>query len=437
MTDCIQEPLPFPRCKGRRVEARFSGGDITSNGGVLLLREADRRLGLTERVAKALTDPRRQASCVHDALSIVRQRVYGLALGYEDLNDHDELRRDLALQTAVDRDRVLASASTLCRFEHRAGRAEAVRLHEVLVEQFIASYPRPPKRLVLDFDATDDRVHGQQVGRFYHGYYDHYCFLPLYVFCGDRLLVSYLRPSKIDGAKHAWAILALLVKRLRVTWPKVKITFRGDSGFCRWRMLRWCERHGVDYLVGIARNKRLNALAQPLLRQAHHAFERSGEKQRLFDEFFYAAGTWDRRRRVIVKAEHTARGSNPRYVITNLRGSPQHLYDATYCARGDMENRIKEQQLHLFADRTSCHDWWPNQYRVLLSAFAYVLLNTIRRVALAGTELARAYVGTIRLKLLKIGAVVLRNTRRVQLLLSSAHPRQDLFFTAAARLKPG
>ena len=436
MTDCIQESLPFPRCKGRRVEARFSGGDITSNGGVLLLREADRRSGLTQRVAKSLTDPRRQASCVHDAVSIVRQRVYGLALGYEDLNDHDELRGDLALQTAVEKDRALASASTLCRFEHHAGRAEAVRLHEVLVEQFIASYERPPRRLILDFDATDDRVHGQQVGRFYHGYYDHYCFLPLYVFCGDRLLVSYLRESKIDGAKHAWAILALLVKRLRKTWPKVRITFRGDSGFCRWRMLTWCERHGVDYIVGIARNKRLNAQAQPLLIEAREAFERSGDKQRLFDEFHYAAKTWDRPRRVIVKAEHTARGSNPRYVVTNLRGSPQHLYDALYCARGDMENRIKEQQLHLFADRTSCHDWWPNQYRVLLSAFAYVLLNTIRRVALAGTELARAYVGTIRLKLLKIGAVVLRNTRRVQLLFSSAHPHQDLFFIAAARLKP-
>ncbi len=337
----------------------------------------------------------------------------------------------------MDRDRVLASASTLCRFEHCAGRAEAVRLHEVLVEQFIASYQRPPKRLVLDFDATDDRVHGQQAGRFYHGYYDHYyydhyCFLPLYVFCGDRLLVSYLRPSKIDGAKHAWAILALLVKRLRLTWPKVKITFRGGSGFCRWRMLRWCERRGVDYIVGIARNKRLNALAMPLLHQAHAAFEQSGDKQRLFDEFFYAAKIWDQPRRVIVKAEHTAGESNPRYVVTNLAGSPQHLYDAIYCARGDMENRIKEQQLHLFADRTSCHDWWPNQYRVLLSAFADVLLNTLRRIALA-----RAYVGTICLKLLKIGAVVLRNTRRVQLLLSSAHPHQDLFFTAAARLKPG
>ncbi len=437
MTDCIQERLPFPRCKGRRVEACFSGGDITSNGGVLLLRQADRMLGLTKRVAQALSDPRRLASCCHDALAIVRQRVYSLALGYEDLNDHDQLRRHLALQTAVEKDRVLASASTLCRFEKRAGREQAVRLHEVLLEQFIASYPRPPRRLVLDFDATDDRVHGQQERRFYHGYYDAYCFLPLYVFCGDRLLVSYLRPSKIDGAKHAWAVLALLVKRLRRAWPKVKIVFRGDSGFCRWRMLRWCERHGVGYIVGIARNKRLNALSKPLRNQAHDEFEQSGDKQRLFDEFFYAAQTWEKRRRVIVKAEHTARGSNPRYIVTNLAGSPQHLYDAVYCARGDMENRIKEQQLHLFADRTSCHQWWPNQYRVLLSALAYVLLNTIRRIALAGTELARAYVGTIRLKLLKIGAVVLRNTRRVQLLLSSAHPYQELFFLAAARLKPG
>ena len=437
MTDCNQQQHLFPTCKGRVVEARFSGGAITSNGGVLLLREADRRLGLTGRIAKALSDPRRKASCVHDALSMARQRVYSLALGYEDLNDHDGLRRDLALQTAVEKDQALASASTLCRFEQRAGRAEAVRLHEVLVEQFIASYKRPPKRLILDFDATDDRVHGMQDGRFYHGYYRHYCFLPLYVFCGDRLLVSYLRESRKDGAKHAWAVLALLVKRLRRVWPKVRITFRGDSGFCRWRMLRWCEENGVDYIVGIARNKRLAALAQPLLIEAKEAFAQSGDKQRLFDAFHYAAGSWDRSRRVIVKAEHTAKGSNPRYVVTNLRGAPQHLYDAIYCARGDMENRIKEQQLDLFADRTSCHAWWPNQYRVLLSAFAYVLLNTIRRVALAGTELARAYVGTIRLRLLKIGAVVLRNTRRIQLLLSSAHPDQELFFTAAARLKPG
>lgn len=437
MTDCNPQQLSFFRCKGRVVEALFEGGDITSNGGALLLRQADRRLGLTERVAKALCDPRRKASCIHDALSMVRQRVYGLALGHEDLNDHGELRRDLARQTAVDRDVALASAPTLCRFERRAGREEALRLHEVLMEQFMASHERAPRRLILDFDATDDRVHGRQAGRHYHGYYRHYCFLPLYVFCGDRLLAAYLRPGKSGAAKHAWAVLALLVKRLRKTWPKVKITFRGDSGFCRWRMLWWCERNGVDYIVGIARNNGLAALAKPLVIQAQDAYEDSGAKQRLFDAFFYAAGTWDKPRRVLVKAEHTAKGSNPRYVVTNLKGDPQLLYDTLYCARGDMENRIKEQQLHLFADRTSCHDWWPNQYRVLLSAMAYVLLDAIRRIALKGTELACAYVGTIRLKLLKIGAVVLRNTRRVRFLLSSAHPRQNLFFLATARLQPG
>ena len=229
----------------------------------------------------------------------------------------------------------------LCRFEKRADREEAVRLHEVLVEQFIDSYKRPPRRLILDFDATDDRVHGQQVGRFYHGYYDAYCFLPLYVFCGDRLLVSYLRPSKIDGAKHSWAVLALLVKRLRRAWPKVQIVFRGDSGFCRWWMQWWCERNNVGYIVGIARNKWLNVLSQPLRNQALRAYEDSGDKQRLFDEFFYAAGTWEKRRRVIIKAEHIARGSNPRYIVTNMAGSPRHLYDAVYCLRGEMENRIK------------------------------------------------------------------------------------------------
>ena len=226
----------------------------------------------------------------------------------------------MALQTAVQKDRVLASASTQCRIEKRADREQAVRLHEVLVEQFIDSYKRPPRRLILEFHATDDRVHGQQVGRFYHGYYDAYCFLPLYVFCGDRLLVSYLRPSKIDGAKHVWAVLALLVKRLRRAWPKVKIVFRGDSGLCRWRMLCWCERNNVGYIVGFDRNKRLNALSKPLRNQALRAYEDSGDKQHLFDEFFYAAGSWEKRRWVIVKAEYTARGSNPHYICDQLVG---------------------------------------------------------------------------------------------------------------------
>ena len=436
MTECTQESFDFPACKRRSVEARFDGGDITGDGGVLLLQQADRRLGLSQAVAHAITDSRRRASCLHDLPSLIRQRLYGLALGYEDLNDHQALRHDLALQTAVARDTPLASASTLCRWENQADRAAAVRLHEVLIEQFIASFRRAPKRLILDFDATDDAVHGQQVGRFFHGYYDHYCFLPLYVFCGKQLLVSYLRPSKIDGAKHAWAILALLVKRLRQTWPKVRILLRADSGFCRWKMLRWCERHDVDYLVGIARNDRLNAQAQSFLDAAEQHFHRTGHKQRRFHVMFYAAHSWDRRRRIIVKAEHTAQGSNPRYLVTNLKAEAQYLYDRLYCARGEMENRIKEQQLDLFADRTSCHAWWPNQFRLLLSSLAYTLLEAIRRLALDGTELANAYVGTIRLKLLKIGAVITRNTRRIRFLLSSAYPYQRWFAHVAARLQP-
>ena len=305
------------------------------------------------------------------------------------------------------------------------------------MDRFIASFPRPPRRLVLDFDVTDDPVHGMQEGRFFHGYYDHYCFLPLYVFCGDRLLAAWLRPGNSDGARHAWAILALLTKRLSRAWPQVKMFFRGDSGFCRRRLLPWCERNGVDYIVGIARNAALAKKAKPVLELSAMAHEASGKKVRVFDEFPYAAASWSRSRRVIVKAEHAARSANPRYVVTSLKGAPQWLYDRVYCARGDMENRINEQQLDLFADRTSCHAWWPNQYRLRLSPMAYVLLEAIRRIALAGGELANACVGTIRLKLLKIGAVVLRNTRRIRLLLSSSCPHQGLFQTAAARLQPG
>jgi hypothetical protein len=374
---------------------------------------------------------------VHDGLSLLRQRVYALALGYEDLNDHHTLRRDAAIQSAVDGDQVLASSSTLCRWENRADRQAAGRMHAVIVEQFIASFKKAPKKLILDFDATDDAVHGKQEGRFFHGYYDHYCFLPLYVFCRDQLLVSYLRPSKIDGAKHAWAILALLVKRLRQAWPQVKIIFRGDSGFCRWRLLSWCERHDVGYIVGVAKNKRLNAMTAQLQRDAEACYAALGSKVRWFHDIHYAAGSWKRTRRVIAKIEHTDKGRNPRYVVTNLTGDGQRLYEKLYCARGEMENRIKEQQLDLFADRTSCHRWWPNQFRLLLSSLAYMLLEAIRRVALQGTELASAYVSTLRLKLLKIGAVILCNTRRIRFLLSSAYPYQKLFFHVAAKLAPG
>ncbi len=437
MTNCTQDWVEFPRVNGRIVAANFDGGDITSDGGVLLLRQADRLLGLSEAIAQALTDSRRQASCDHDVRSLLRQRLYAIALGYEDLNDHEALRQDVALQTAVERDQCLASASTLCRFENRADRESAWRLHEVLLDQFIASFKRPPKKLILDFDATDDPVHGEQDGRFFHGFYRHYCFLPLYVFCGDQLLVSYLRPSNIDGARHSWAILSLLVKRLRQVWPKVRIIFRGDGGFCRWKMLRWCDRQNIGYIVGLAKNKRLNRLTASLQDEAAACFAATGHKVRWFTDLQYGARSWDKPRRVIAKIEYSEHGVNPRYVVTNLEADARHLYDKIYCARGDMENRIKENQLDMFGDRTSCQRWWPNQFRLLLSSLAYTLIEAIRRIALQGTELARAYVGTIRLKLFKIGAVILKNTRRIRFLLASGCPYQELYFLVAHRLAPG
>ena len=437
MTKCYQRSFEFPRVNRRIVEARFDGGDITSDGGVLLLRQADRLTGLSDSIARALSDPRRQASCDHDVPGLVRQRLYAIALGYEDLNDHDGLRQDVALQTAVERDQWLASASTLCRFENRADRGTAWRLHEVLLDQFIASFKRAPKKLILDFDATDDPVHGEQDGRFFHGYYRHYCFLPLYVFCGHQLLVSYLRPSNIDGAKHSWAILSLLVKRLRQVWPKVRIIFRGDGGFCRWKMLRWCDHHEVGYIIGLAKNKCLNRRTASLQDEAAACFAATGHKVRWFTDFQYAARSWDGARRVIAKIEHSQHGVNPRYVVTNLEGDAKQLYDKLYCARGDMENRIKENQLDMFGDRTSCQHWWPNQFRLLLASLAYTLIEAIRRIALKGTELANAYVGTIRLKLFKIGAVILKNTRRIRFLLASGCPYKELYFLAANRLASG
>lgn len=436
-TVCNPELFQFPAVKKRPVSASFTGGDVTSDGGIMLLRQTDRRLGLTKALAKVLPDPRDPERIEHPLLSLVRQRIYGLAQGYEDLNDHDTLRHDLAWQTAVERDQPLASSPTLCRLENRADRPVAWAVHQVIVDQFIAAFAQPPAKLILDFDATDDRVHGQQEGRFFHGYYGDYCFLPLYVFCGEQLLVSYLRPANRDAARHAWAVLKLLVARLRAAWPKVKIIFRGDSGFCRWRLLRWCEVQEVGYLVGLAQNPRVLGLATNFRAQAQRDFQSQQQKQRRFGEVKYAAATWDKERRVLVKAEHTDQGSNPRFVVTNLEGEAQKLYDEVYCARGEMENRIKEQQLGLFADRTSCHGWWANQFRLLLSSCAYVLLERMRALGLAGTELARAQVSTIRLKLLKIGAVVLRNTRTVRLLLSSSYPYQAIFRQVVAALGSG
>lgn len=437
MTNCTQELFQFPSCCAKKVEAKFTGGDVTSDGGALLLRAIDARLNLTEQLLKIIPDKRNPDYIVHSMESLLKQRIYGIALGYEDLNDHITLRNDLGFQTAVNRDEVLASSSTLCRLENTSNRQIAVDMNKLLVETFIKSFDKVPEELILDFDPTDDLIYGNQEGKHFHGYYDDYCFLPLYVFCGEQLLISYLRPSNIDGAKHAWAILALLVKRFRKEWPDVKIIFRGDSGFCRDKMLSWCERHKVYYITGIAKNNRLLELSKQSREEAKNTYEITLEKQRLFDEFYYSAKSWEQKRRMIVKAEHISKGENPRFIVTNLSGDPQFLYEKIYCARGDMENRIKEQQLDLFADRTSCHDWWSNQFRLLLSSCAYVLMSGIRRLGLENSELEKAQCGTIRLKLFKIGAVIIRNTRRIRFLLSSAYPYQSLFFNVCAKLVPG
>lgn len=438
MTDCNTKPIAFSSLKRRQVLADFNGGSLTSDAGALLLREADRRLGLTGALDKVIPDPRNPFFIVHQQRTLLRQRIYALAMGYEDVSDQQALRVDPLMQLVTDRgvhkDLPLASPPTICRLENRIHRRTLADMAQVLVGTFIGSFKEPPQELVLDFDATNDPIHGEQVGRFFHGYYDEYCFLPLYVFCGSQLLVAYLRPSDIDGAKHAWAILALLVKRFRQVWPNVKIIFRGDSGFCRWRMLRWCDRRGVDYLVGVAKNSCLLKRAAPLMEQAKKQCDATGQKQRLFSWIEYAAGTWDKKRRLIAKAEHDEKGANPRFVTTTLQGDAQQIYDEVYCARGEAENRIKEQQLGLYADRTSCHDFEANQFRVLLSAAAYVLLDHIRRTALVGTELETAQVSTIRLKLLKIGGRLVSSARRIVLHLAGGYPLQELFRRIAERL---
>jgi len=444
MTEYTQTTIPFSSLKTPRhtkITADFQGGRLTSDAGVLLLREVDKRLGLTRALAACIPDPRDPRMTVHDQREILAQRIFAIALGYEDLNDHDTLRNDPALQVAAERvrrneeDQALSSPPTLCRLENRIDRKSMVKIIEVFVELFIASHKTPPKEIVLDFDATDDPLHGAQEGRFFHGYYDCYCYLPLYVFCGEQLLVPYLRPSNIDAARHSRAILTLLVRRFRETWPEVRIIVRADSGFCRWKFMRWCDKHHVSYILGLARNAVLERMAAPWMAGAEAAFEASGEKQRHFAEIRYAAQTWDCERRVIVKAERLREGPNLRFVVTNLPGDPQALYDDLYCKRGDMENRIKEQQLGLFADRTSCHAFQANQFRLLLSSAAYVLIEAIRRLGLKGTVLEKAQASTIRLKLFKIGARVKRSVRRIVFHLAGGYPLQKLFAEVVARLR--
>ena len=427
--------LEFGRLGRRVIEGRFDGGNMTSDGGVMLLAALDRRLGLLDAAARCIADPRDPGAITHSVRDMLRQRVYALVQGWEDLNDHAQLRADVAYQTAVGRNDALASAPTLCRLEKLGTRAAAVRLHELLIAQFIQSFQSAPEELVLDVDATDTPLYGGQQDRFFHGYYDSYCYLPLYVFCGEQLLVAYLRPSKIDGAKHAAALLKLLVTRLRQAWPRVQIIVRADSGFCRQRILKLVRsrpggRAGVQYVVGLARNSRLHGLVADQEQRMEPLYAQSQLKQREFMELVYGARTWQSMRRCVARLEFGSQGANPRFVVTNIKPAERDasaLYDQLYCQRGEAENRIKEAQLGLFATRTSCHYFAANQFRILLSALAYTLVERLRAIALSGTTLARAQVASLRTQLLKLAAVITRNTRRIRLYFASEWPSAAIF----------
>lgn len=434
MSDCTDEQMLFGRLGRREIEANFEGGALSSDGGLMLLRQVDRRTGLSAAVAAALHDPRNPDFIVHEMRDLVAQRLYGLCCGYEDLNDHAALRDDPLMQTAVGTGEVLGSSPTLCRMERRANRADVVALNRVLVEQFIASQAVAPEELVLDVDASDIPLHGDQEGAEFHAYYDHYCYLPLYVFAGKAMLACVLRKSRIDGAKHAAAVIKLLVTRLRQAWPKIQIIVRGDSGFCRQRLIRWCERNAVGYVIGVARNVRLHRIVEGWERWMQESFASTREKQRLIREFRYAAQSWDTERRIVTRLEFGNQGANPRFIVTNLDRPADELYDELYCQRGEAENRIKETQLDLFGTRASSQKFLANWLRTLFSALAYTLMQRLREVALAGTDLVRASAATIRVKLLKIGAAVIRNTRRIRILFASHHPLRETFLIAAHAL---
>jgi Transposase DDE domain group 1 len=436
MPKCTADWMELGRLGRRRIEANFRGGAISSDGGLMLVRQVDRKLGLSQAVARALNDSRDPDRITHQLRDLVAQRLYGLCCGYEDLNDHDRLRHDPLMQTAVGKADELASSPTFSLLETRAARADVVALNRVLMEQFISTHAKAPSELVLDIDASDVPLHGEQELAQFHGFYDHYCYLPLYVFCGQAMLACLLRPSRIDGAQHAAAVIKLLVTRLRQAWPEVRLIVRGDSGFCRQRLLRWCERQAVGYIVGVARNARLHKQVEAWEAQLEAAFAQTGSKQRTIREFRYAADSWNIERRLIARLEYGSQGSNPRFVATNLDLPADALYDRLYCQRGEAENRIKEVQLDLFGTRASCHKFLANWLRLLFAALAYALMQRLKEIALAGTELARASANTIRVKLLKIGACVLRNTRRVRILLASFHPLRETFLTAARALAP-
>jgi len=442
MTECSRSGFTFAAHFSRRVEASFEGGAMTSDAGGLLLREADRRLNLLGRLAACFVDGRNRDLVKHPVREMVAQRVYGLALGYEDLNDHEQLRKDPVMQVlagSAETDKPLAGKSTLNRLE-RGGAPDRYRkivcrpeaMDQLLVDVFVESFDAPPAEIVLDLDTTDLELHGRQEGRFFHGYYDEYCYLPLYIFCGDQLLCARLRQANIDASAGSLAEVERIVGQIRLRWPETRIILRGDSGFCRDELMDWCERRqGVHYVFGMARNERLRRIIAGSLAEAAVSYRQTLRPARVFTEFQHTTttGSWSRSRRVVAKAEHIEGKQNPRYVVTSLPGEQwpaQSLYEDLYCARGDMENRIKE-QYQLFAGRVSAETMRANQLRLYLSAMAYVLVNGLRRLGLKATELARAEAATIRTRLFKIGALVQVSVRRVRLSMASSYPWQTLF----------
>jgi len=456
MTECNTERMAFQPLGRREVVGAFDGGTITSDAGGLLLREVEQRTGIIRQFAACFIDHRDAELIEHTVEELVAQRVYGLALGYEDLNDHDRLRLDPLLATLVgkadptgqdrrrerDRGKPLAGKSTLNRLEltpvgaddasrYKKIPADTKRIERLFVEFFIQAQPRPPERIVLDLDATDDPVHGNQLGRFFHGYYQEYCYLPLYIFCGDELLGAWLRPSDIDGSAGALKKVAAIVRRLREVWPGVQIVLRGDSGFCREPLMRWCEENGVDFLFGLAKNSRLVAELQAELTWAEQQHKATGQAARMFRDFTYQTrDSWSRARRVVGKAEHLDKGANPRFVVTSLSAEQfdaRTLYETEYCARGEMENRIKEQQRFLFADRTSASTMRANQLRLWFSSVAYTLLQALRRLGLQDTPLAQAQCDTIRLRLLKIGAQIRVTVRKIWVAFAEGCPYEAMF----------
>jgi hypothetical protein len=445
MTECNQSSFGFEASGRREIVARFDGGTISSDGGAFLLRQTDKRLNLLARMAVCFLDGRKQDMVEHSILEMLSQRVYGLALGYEDINDHEQLRHDPVFGILAGREKLedpLAGKSTLNRMELGTGINDRYKkitfwkegIDEVLVKVFIESYQKAPDQIILDIDATDLPLHGKQEGRFFHGYYDNYCYLPLYIFCGEQVLCARLREADHDAAFGSLAEIQRIVAQLQAAWPKVKIILRGDSGFCRNELMSWCEAHRVDFVFGMARNQRLRRIIGAEMHAATQQWKETGKPARVFSEFRYQTkktkqGGWDRERRVAAKAEHIDGKENPRFVVTSLTSeewAAQALYEELYCGRGDMENRIKE-QFSLFADRVSAETMRANQMRLYLSTMAYVLVSGLRRLGLKGTELAQAQVSTIRTKLLKIGAQIRVTVRKVWVSMASSYPWQGLY----------